>query len=85
MTRRLQPEAELFGARLRQLRQKRTMTQDSLASASGLTKAYISDMERGLTVPSMTTILRLALAIGCKPRQLMDVFDNTDLAALLDR
>jgi transcriptional regulator with XRE-family HTH domain len=85
MTRRLQAEAELFGARLRELRLKRTMTQDSLASASGLTKAYISDMERGLTVPSMTTILRLALATGCKPRQLMDVFDNADLAALLDR
>jgi len=59
------------------------MTQDGLASASGLTKAYISDMERGLTVPSMTTILRLALAIGCKPTHLMCVFDDADLATLL--
>jgi len=61
------------------------MTQDSLASASGMTKAYISDMERGLTVPSMTTILRLALAIRCKPSHLRRVFDDADLATLLNQ
>ena len=80
-----QAEAELFGARLRELRQKHAMTQDSLASASGMTKAYISDMERGLTVPSMTTILRLALAIRCKPSHLRRVFDDADLATLLNQ
>ena len=80
-----QAEAELFGARLRELRQKHAMTQDSLASASGMTKAYISDMERGLTVPSMTIILRLALAIRCKPWHLMRVFDDADLATLLNQ
>jgi len=83
MTRRLQPEAELFGARLRDLRQKHAMTQDGLASSSGMTKAYISDMERGLSVPSITTVLRLALAIGCKPTQLMRIFDDADLDAIL--
>ncbi len=83
MTVRLQPEAELFGAWLRELRQKHSMTQDALASASGMTKAYISDMERGLSVPSITTVLRLALAIGCKQAQLIRVFDDADLAALL--
>jgi hypothetical protein len=40
-------------------------------------------MERGLSVASITTVLRLALAIGCKPTQLMRVFDDADLAALL--
>ena len=49
-----------------------------------MTKAYISDMERGLSVPSVTTALRFALAIGCKPTRLMRVFDDADLAALLN-
>jgi len=40
-------------------------------------------MERGLSVPSITTVLRLALAIGCKQAQLIRVFDDADLAALL--
>jgi len=32
----------------------------------------------------MTTILRLALAIRCKPSDLMRVFDDADLATLLN-
>jgi transcriptional regulator with XRE-family HTH domain len=40
-----------------------------LAATSGLTKAYISDMESGLKIPSLTTILRLAL--DCKVVELV--------------
>ena len=83
MTRQLQAEGEVFGQRLREIRQRRAMTQDALAEAAGLTKAYISDMERGLKVPSLTTILRLALALDCKVVELVNVFDKVDLGALL--
>ena len=76
MTRRRQPEAELFGQRLRQLRNDRGVTQVELAEASGLIDTYISDMERGLKVPSLTTILRLAAALGCKVADLVTVFDE---------
>lgn len=76
MTRRRQPEAELFGRRLRQLRNDRGVTQVELAEASGLIDTYISDMERGLKVPSLTTILRLAAALRCKVADLVTVFDE---------
>jgi hypothetical protein len=36
----------------------------------------VSDIERGLKVPSLTTLLRLSLA-------LVSVFDKTDVRALL--
>ena len=78
MTRRLQPEAEVFGRHLRELREHRGVTQDALATSSGLTKAYISDMERGLKVPSLTTILRLAASLRCKVTDLVRVFDTMD-------
>lgn len=85
MTRQLQPEGEVFGRRLREIRQARNVTQDALALTSGLTKAYISDMERGLKVPSLTTILRLSRALGCKVTALTSVFDRVDLDSILPR
>lgn len=85
MTRQLQAEAEVFGQRLREVRQSRNVTQDALALTSGLTKAYISDMERGLKVPSLTTILRLAVALDCKVTTLTSVFDKVDLPAILPK
>lgn len=85
MTRLRQPEGEVFGQRLRELRQKSGITQRDLAVASGLTEAYISNMENGFAVPSLTTILRLAVALDCKVTALTSVFDKVDLAAILPR
>jgi len=80
-----QPEGEVFGARLRDLRQKRRFTQGDVAERSGMSVPYISDMERGLKVPSLTTVLRLALALDCKVMDLVGVFDETDLRAIVPK
>jgi transcriptional regulator with XRE-family HTH domain len=61
-------------ARLRELREERGESQRSLAALTGITYAYISEMERGLKVPSLTTIIRLALALNCEVSDLVDVF-----------
>jgi transcriptional regulator with XRE-family HTH domain len=74
-----QPEAELFGARLRELREERGESQRSLAALAGITYAYISEMERGLKVPSLTTIIRLAHAMNCEVTDFVDVFTGRDL------
>jgi transcriptional regulator with XRE-family HTH domain len=79
----LQAEGEVFGRRLRELRQKYGLTQQQLSIATGLTEGYISNMERGQKVPSLTTILRLAVALGCKVTELVSVFDKTDLPSIL--
>jgi transcriptional regulator with XRE-family HTH domain len=85
MTRQLQPEGEVFGQRLRDVRQRLGVTQEALSLSSGLTQAYISDMERGLKVPSLTTILRLAVALQTKVMDLVGVFDKTDLPSILPK
>lgn len=79
----IQPEGEVFGRRLRELRQKRRMTQEQLSVATGLSEVYISNMERGLKVPSLTTILRLSVALKCKPSALVTVFDDIDVPRVI--
>ena len=86
MTTHVQPEGEVFGRRLRELRQKYGVTQEQLSAATGLTEGYISNMERGLKVPSLTTILRVSVALGCKVTDLVSVFDKVpDLPSLLPK
>jgi transcriptional regulator with XRE-family HTH domain len=80
-----QPEAELFGARLRELREARGESQRSLAALTGITYAYISEMERGMKVPSLTTIIRLAAALECEVVDLVDIFTGRDLRKLIPK
>jgi len=76
MTLKTQPEGEIFGRRLRELRLERNLTQSALAQIVATSKPFISDMERGVKVPSLTMILRLAEALGCRVYDLAEVFDQ---------
>lgn len=77
MTPKTQPEGEIFGRRLRELRLDRNLTQDALAQLVATSKPFISDMERGVKVPSLTMVLRLAEALECRVVDLIEVFDTT--------
>jgi transcriptional regulator with XRE-family HTH domain len=79
------PDAELFGARLRELRQKRELRLEDVAETAHMSLTYLSDLERGLKVPSLTTIVRLAVALDCKLTALVAVFDKADLRAMLPK
>lgn len=57
----------------------------SLAELVGTSFAYISDMERGVKVPSLTMLLRLAVALDCKVTDLVDVFNGRDLRKLIPK
>jgi transcriptional regulator with XRE-family HTH domain len=81
----IQPEGELFGRRLREVRQKRGLTQQAVADLAGMSLTYISNMEHGFKVPSLTTIIRLAVALDCKVMDLVGALDKTDLRALLPK
>jgi HTH-type transcriptional regulator, cell division transcriptional repressor len=56
-------EAKLFGRRLRELRKERGLTQEALAESADLSGNYISDLELGLKVPSLTILVRLSQAL----------------------
>jgi transcriptional regulator with XRE-family HTH domain len=77
--------AEVFGARLREVRQLRGLTQVQVAERTGIAQNHISEIERGTRVPSVVTMLRLAAALECAPTDLVAVFDGVDLRTLLTK
>ena len=50
--------------RLRTLRRQQSLSLEQLGERTGLTKSYLSKLERGLSEPSISTVLRLAEAYG---------------------
>ncbi|PPA75441.1 XRE family transcriptional regulator [Achromobacter sp. LC458] len=57
--------------RLRTLRRQQALSLEQLAQRTGLTKSYLSKLERGLSEPSISTVLRLAEAYGVGVSQLV--------------
>jgi transcriptional regulator with XRE-family HTH domain len=70
------PEGEIFGAHLRELRVARDLSQAQLAERARSSKVFISNLERGLTTPSLGMLLRLAEALECRPSELINIFDD---------
>jgi transcriptional regulator with XRE-family HTH domain len=60
-----------LGKRALFLRKQKGLSLDELAAASGLTKGYLSKVERGLSVPSISTALKLAQCFGLSVGQLL--------------
>jgi len=69
-------EGPLFGARLRELRTARGLTQPDIAARVGTSASNISDLERGIKVPTLTTVARLADALECTVSELVSVLDR---------
>jgi transcriptional regulator with XRE-family HTH domain len=56
-------KAASVGGNIRRLRMAKGLTLDRLASLSELTRGYVSLVERGMKVPSIAALLRLASAL----------------------
>ena len=63
--------ATSLAERIAFLRKQRRMTLDQLAKASSLTKSYISKVERGLSVPSISTAMKIAESLELSVGQLL--------------
>jgi transcriptional regulator with XRE-family HTH domain len=61
-----------LGANLKDARQARSLTLDKLAQLSGLTRGYLSLVERGLKTPSIAALVRIAAALDMNMAQLFD-------------
>jgi transcriptional regulator with XRE-family HTH domain len=68
------PEAIAFGKRIRELRRKPGWTQERLAGIAHLHVIQLSHIERGANEPKLTTILRLARALGIPVGELLRPF-----------
>jgi transcriptional regulator with XRE-family HTH domain len=72
------PEASL-GARIRLRRQQKELRLIDLAGRTNLSVSFISQMERGLTEPSMRSLIRIADALGTTAHVLMDDTPRSEL------
>lgn len=56
-----------FAARLKELREGAGLTQDQLATETGVSRFGIAKLEQGVTEPYWPTVLKLADVLGVTP------------------
>lgn len=61
-----------FGHRVRALRERAGISQETLASRAGIHRTYMGGVERGERNVSLKNILRIAEALGVAPQKLFD-------------
>ncbi|MBK7651144.1 MAG: helix-turn-helix transcriptional regulator [Flammeovirgaceae bacterium] len=66
----------VFGETLKELRLQKSLTQQQLADYTGMDRAFISELERGILLPSLETFFKLAYQLKIKPRDLADKIDQ---------
>jgi transcriptional regulator with XRE-family HTH domain len=65
------PRLAAFGAAVRDLRERRELSQENLGFEAELDRTYVSGIERGVRNPTLTTIWKLAEALGVTPSRLL--------------
>lgn len=53
----------LVGHKIKELRQKKKLTQRQVARKAGISNTYLSDIETGRTNPSLKTLVKIADAL----------------------
>jgi len=64
----------MFGEVVRGVRKGHAWKQEDLAERAGLTTTYVGQVERGDKVPSLTVVLKLALALDVHPSEMLQTF-----------
>ncbi|WP_298925840.1 helix-turn-helix transcriptional regulator [uncultured Ramlibacter sp.] len=65
------PLVESFGIAVRQSREAQGWSQEALAGHSNLNRSYVGEIERGKAIASLTTVEKLAGALGVAPSTLV--------------
>ncbi len=76
------PLAARVGARIRALRRELAFTFDAFVGETELGRGYVSELERGLVVPTIGTLARVAKALDVTLADL--VLDSSDRETLFE-
>jgi transcriptional regulator with XRE-family HTH domain len=68
---RVEQISTVFGQVLREQRISRQLSQEGLALAADVDRTFVSQMERGIRQPTITTLMKLAGALGIQPSTLV--------------
>jgi transcriptional regulator with XRE-family HTH domain len=69
-----------FAMTLKNLRIKSGLSQQALADYCDLERVYISKLERGLSMPSIETVFKIAEVLGMKPSELLEHVEKAYLS-----
>jgi transcriptional regulator with XRE-family HTH domain len=61
-----------LGSRIRQVRSLSGLSQKDVASKSGITVSFLSQVERDITLPSLKSLINIARALDIKINQLFE-------------
>lgn len=67
---------EIFGKILQEERKAKKISQEKLAKLTGLDRTFISLIENGKRSPTLTTILKICLALEISPSELFSKFED---------
>lgn len=76
---------KLFGARLRELRHTRGMTQAELGREAKITTSYVGRLEGGGAAPGIDLVERLSKALGTSVHDLLPTKQTPDTEATLKK
>jgi transcriptional regulator with XRE-family HTH domain len=71
-----------FGARVRAARQRQGLTLEALAAAAGISRATLSNLERGEHSPSLTAATNVARALGVSLAELLGDEDRRPVVTI---
>jgi transcriptional regulator with XRE-family HTH domain len=70
-TQEMKSEAEKLGKNLKRIRTEKGITQGDIAKSLSVSRGFVSNIENGKTNPTLSTISRLANAIGVTTDELL--------------
>ncbi|HEY8938962.1 MAG TPA: helix-turn-helix transcriptional regulator [Cellvibrio sp.] len=65
-----------FGRVVKQLRDTRRLSQEALAERADLNRTYLGEVERGVAIPSLATIAKIATALNLPTSDLIARSEN---------
>jgi transcriptional regulator with XRE-family HTH domain len=63
--------AKRLAANIKLIREQKNMTQGDLCRATGLDRAYVSNIEAGNKNPTLATIEKISIALGVSTNELL--------------
>lgn len=61
-----------FGRVVKEIRDVRQLSQEALAERASLNRTYLGEVERGLAVPSLITIVKISTALNVNASALIE-------------
>lgn len=73
---------QLLGETIRELREKKKLSQQQLADLAGLDRSFVNGVENGIHSPTAVTLVKLAIALGLLPTAFFKKFDKATLQSI---